>query len=164
MPALNTGKSLKEEARQAILEKVRPSLQARAKELLTQKERPTGARGEALARRTRGWSITYPATSIQRAVLALVAPAAFMVYELKKLKKLGPGEWVVQPKFPVVPRLPKRLENMILKGVIPTEYKQYVLVDPRGLNAAYNRARQHSGKYGNGLTVLIQRLQKRAGQ
>lgn len=164
MPSLYKGKSLQEEAKKAIAEKVRPHIQARARELASQPSRPLHARGESLARRTRGWKVVFPATTRQRAVLAAIAPEAFMVYELKTLKKLGPGEWIAQPKFPVVPRLPKRLEDIVLKGwpVSDSDFDKYVVIDVRGLNAAYNRARQHYAKYGPGLTTLIERLQKRA--
>lgn len=114
-----------------------------------------------VSQRTKGWGAIFPKTSWARTALALEAPEAFLVYELQKRPTWGPNMYKVVPKFPIVAKLPLSIENRILdkNGTLTEkEYRDLILVDIRGIQAAYNRARQHESKYGTNLSKFILQL------
>lgn len=158
--------NLEEEAQTQLADKtVWPSIRRRAKELSrsqkTKSKTQLKSRGEALASRTRGWSLVFPRGK-QRIPLVLLSPETHLIFELVPRKTWGPHAFRVIPKFPIVQKLPREIEERILNDekVTEAQIKRYIKVDPRGLNAAYNRARQHENKYGKKLVELILKLQK----
>ena len=113
--------------------------------------------------RTKGWGAIFPKTSWERTALALVAPEAFLVYEMVPRPSWGTKMFKINPKFPVVQRLPPKLQEAIVNDenrvLTAQEYAKLIKMDIRGLNAAYNRARQHESKYSSSLPNLIKKLQ-----